>query len=72
MNTRHRCTECNAESVYQVFSGGREWHCPNCHSSGEYRHDEAPRRAALLQTEDGRTALRAEMDQELARQRDED
>lgn len=67
----HRCPECGAETVYRVFSGGREWCCQNCDADGEYPVGQTPRRLLWLQTEEGRTALRAEMDQELARRRDQ-
>lgn len=56
--------------MYQVFSGGKEWYCPGCEADGSYEEGQAPRRAKLLQSEEGRTALRAEMDQETARRDD--
>jgi ribosomal protein L37AE/L43A len=68
---KHRCPNCENETTYQAFSGGREWYCEHCEETGSYPEGAAPRRAGLLQTEAGRTALRAEMDQELARRRDE-
>lgn len=67
----HCCTNCGKETVYQVFSGGKEWYCPHCDMNGEYPEDETPPRLKLLQTPEGRIALRAQMDQELARRRDE-
>lgn len=67
----HLCDTCQGETVYQVFSGGKEWYCPHCGCSGEYPADQTPRRLKLLQSEAGRTALRAEMGQELARRRDQ-
>lgn len=69
---KHTCPECDAETVYQPFSGGREWYCENCQSNGPYPDGQAPRRAGLLQSEAGRVALRAEMDQELAKRRNEE
>lgn len=68
----HVCLECGTETTYQAFSGGREWYCPGCGADGTYPdHMEDPPRAVLLQTPEGRIALRAQMDQELARLRDE-
>jgi ribosomal protein L37AE/L43A len=67
----HLCPECATPTVYQVFSGGREWFCENCEATGHYPQGQAPRRARMLQTEEGRTALRAEMDQHLAGLRDQ-
>jgi len=61
------CPTCNNETVYQVFSGGREWYCESCEDSGYYPAGEVPRRAQMLQSPEGVIALRAEMDQELAR-----
>lgn len=68
---KHRCPTCGNETTYQVFSGGKEWYCKTCDINGEYGADETPRRLKMLQSETGRIALRAEMDQELARRRDE-
>lgn len=66
------CPKCGTENnTYQSFSGGREMWC--------YDHDDTfmiadaegpPPRATLLQTPEGRIALKAQMDQELARLRD--
>jgi uncharacterized protein (DUF983 family) len=66
----HRCPDCGAETVYQTFSGGREWYCPACGADGEYPPDGQLPRATLLQTPEGRVALRAQLDQELASRRD--
>ena len=63
----HCCPDCGEKTVYQAFSGGREWYCAHCDSNGLYPADETPPRCALLQTPEGRVALRAQMDQELAR-----
>lgn len=69
---RHRCPNCDAETVYQAFSGGREWYCEACDNNGLYpEHGAGLPRATLLRTEAGRIALKAQMDQELARHRDE-
>lgn len=62
---------CGKKTVYQLFSGGREWYCESCDETGEYPEGETPRRVKLLQSEAGRSALRAEMAQELARREDE-
>lgn len=67
----YRCPACGGPTVYKVFSGGREWDCEDCDADGDYPEDETPPRLKLLQSEAGRVALRAEMDQELARRRDE-
>lgn len=67
----HLCPECGGETVYQVFSGGKEFVCPHCGFSGEYQDGEAPPRAALLRTEGGRDLLRSEMRVELARRKTE-
>jgi hypothetical protein len=67
----HTCPSCGTETRYAAFSGGREWQCPGCDDSGFYPDDAPPIRAHLLRTEAGRVALRAEMDQEIARRRDE-
>lgn len=66
----HQCPSCSQETVYQPFSGGREWYCETCEDTGEYPPDAAPRRAQMLQSPAGVIALRAEMDQELARRRE--
>jgi hypothetical protein len=56
------------------FTGGRSWQCDNedCGADGNYDLNSGHPlpRATLLQTPDGVTALRAQMDQELARRRD--
>lgn len=57
--SEHHCPYCGTKSMYRVFSGGKEWYCPGCEADGSYEEGEAPRRAQLLQSEDGRTALRA-------------
>jgi hypothetical protein len=65
------CPYCGTETDYQSFSGGREWFCPGCEANGNYPEDaEGLPRATLLRTEEGRIALRAQMDQELARRAD--
>lgn len=67
----HVHSVCGKQTTYQAFSGGREWYCEHCEETGTYPEGETPRRVQMLQTEAGRVALRAEMDQELARRRDE-
>ena len=70
-----KCPFCKCpDAKYAPFSGGREGHCPDCDdnfSLSALPEDEQPR-ATLLQTEAGRIALRAQMDQELARRREEE
>lgn len=47
-----------------MFSGGREWFCPNCEADGSYPADEGPRRVQMLR--DGRhDELRQEMREHL-------
>jgi ribosomal protein L37AE/L43A len=62
----HRCPFCSTETVYQTFSGGKEWYCPGCDASDSYESGQAPRRVAMLTTPEGRTALRKEMREHLA------
>ncbi len=65
-SARHRCPYCETETVYQSFSGGREWYCGTCDTTGPYPQGEAPRRVQMLA--DGRTdELRAEMTAEMER-----
>jgi transposase-like protein len=68
------CPMCSSEEVvYASYSGGREMYCPDCDDNFPIPDDESnPPRAKLLQTWEGRAALRAKMDQELARRRDEE
>jgi hypothetical protein len=62
------CSICGGPTVYQSFSGGREWYCEACDTTGEYPTDgPGLPRATLLRTPEGTVALRAQMDQELAR-----
>lgn len=64
------CPGCGGDTDYQAFSGGREWRCPKCATSGEYPQEgEGLPRATLLRTPEGVVALRAQMDQEMARRR---
>ena len=65
------CPYCEHPTTYRVFSGGKEWYCPQCKADGDYPEDQTPPRLKLLQSGAGRVALRAQMDQELARRRDE-
>lgn len=62
----HRCPFCSTETVYRGFSGGKEWYCPGCETSDSYESGQAPRRAVMLTSVEGRTALRAEMRAKLA------
>lgn len=60
------CPYCAGETVYQSFSGGREWYCPGCKADGSYPEGAAPPRVQLLA--EGRfDELRAEMREELRR-----
>ena len=62
------CSICGGPTVYQTFSGGREWYCEACDTTGEYPEGgPGLPRATLLRTPEGAVALRAQMDQELAR-----
>jgi hypothetical protein len=65
------CPDCGAATHYRIFSGGREWICDNEHE-GEYpaEGENLPRATLLRNGDAGATALRAQMDQELARLRD--
>lgn len=67
-----KCTACGGDTTYQAFSGGREWLCLDlgCEATGEYPAEgEGLPKATLLRRPEGVTALRAMMDQELARRR---
>ena len=66
---RHIC-DCGAPTTYQSFSGGREFYCPSCENNGLYPEGDGGPRARLLAQPNGAVALRAQMDQELARRRD--
>lgn len=57
----HLCPGCHEPTVYQLFSGGREWYCGTCDMDGQYPDGRAPSRAALLTTTEGRAALRDDM-----------
>ena len=68
---RHHC-ECGTPTHYQMFSGGEEFYCPNCEIQGLYPEGEGGPRARLLaQGPDGIALLRAQLDQELARRKEE-
>jgi hypothetical protein len=67
------CSICGGPTVYQSFSGGREWYCEACDTTGTYPKDgPGLPRATLLRTPEGTVALRAQMDQELARRAEAD
>lgn len=67
----HFCP-CGEPSRYQMFSGGTEWWCESCGAEGTYPEGEGGPRARLLaQGPDGVALLRAQMDQELARRKEE-
>ena len=66
------CPSCGEETRYQILSGGQEYWCPGCGRTGSYPGEgENLPRATLLRTPEGRVALQAQMDQELARAADE-
>lgn len=54
----HLCPACHEPTTYRLFSGGRSWICENCDTDGEYPDGQAPSRAGLLATPEGRAALR--------------
>lgn len=57
------CDACGGPTVYQSFSGGKEYYCPGCGNQASYDLEkEGLPRATLLQTEWGQRVLRAEMD----------
>jgi hypothetical protein len=72
MAETYPCPVCGGGTQYQMLSGGREWYCPACDTNGEYpaEGEGLPRATLLRNGEAGLTALRAQMDQELARLRD--
>lgn len=57
----HVCPQCGTATVYQVFSGGKEWYCEGCGADGSYPEGKAPSRAGLLATAEGRAALKEQM-----------
>lgn len=68
------CPTCGSENAaYQIMSGGKEGYCPDCDDNFPLSMVPVEQRpiATLLQTDAGRVALRAAMDQRLARLRDE-
>lgn len=69
---RHVCV-CGTHTQYQSFSGGQEFYCPGCKTDGSYPAGEGGPRARLLaEGPDGVASLRAQMDQEIARRKDEE
>ena len=45
----NHCAVCGGtNTVYQAFSGGREYWCPDCDYSGPYATDDAPRRVQMI------------------------
>jgi uncharacterized protein (DUF983 family) len=65
----HRCPDCQEETKYAMFSGGKEWFCPTCGADGSYEDtDDIPPRVRMLR--DGRTEeLRVEIRQEIDRRK---
>jgi uncharacterized Zn finger protein (UPF0148 family) len=65
------CDHCGGPTVYQTFSGGKEYYCPGCGNQASYDMEkEGLPRATLLQSDEGLVALKAQMDQRLAEIRD--
>lgn len=68
---KHRCS-CGALTRYRMFSGGSEFYCESCGMEALYPEgDGGPRARLLTQGPDGIALLRAQMDQEIARRKDE-
>ena len=44
----HQCPDCGTLTVYQSYSGGREYYCPTCKDGGLYPEGAAPPRVQLL------------------------
>jgi ribosomal protein L37AE/L43A len=65
----HACPYCQQPTVYRVFSGGKEWYCEGCDETGFYPDGQAPSRAGLLATPEGREVLREDMRAELDRRK---
>lgn len=65
---RHICT-CGEPTVYQSFSGGREFYCEACDGGGYYPEGEGGPQARLLATKDGSYKLRRRMYDEIARRK---
>lgn len=63
---RHHCP-CGAESVYQMFSGGREFYCPDCEMQAFYPEGKGGPRVRLLAEADGAFKLRRMMYDEIGR-----
>jgi hypothetical protein len=61
----NKCAECGGtNTVYQAFSGGREYYCPDCGYDGPYEIGDAPRRVQMIA--DGKfDELREEMHKHL-------
>lgn len=62
---KHHCGMCGGtNTIYSMFSGGKEYYCSDCDDNAAYEPGEAPRRVQMIA--DGRIAeLRAEMDEHL-------
>lgn len=68
---KHHC-ECGELSRYRHMSGGQEFYCEACGMEAYYPEGKGGPRARLLsQGPDGIALLRAQMDQEIARRKDE-
>jgi len=64
----HRCYK-GHKTVYQLFSGGREFYCEKCDYVGFYPPGEVRIRAHLLQTPEGVEIFKKEMREELDRRK---
>ena len=67
----HRCETCDRPTVYQSFSGGREFYCLHCDYDGLYPDGEGGPRARLLSEPDGAYKLRRQMYDEIAKRKSE-
>ena len=64
----HHC-DCGAATVYQMFSGGKEFYCGECGNQAYYPDGEGGPRARLLSEPDGAPKLRRMMYEEIARRK---
>lgn len=69
----HHIHSCGTKTQYQVFSGGSEYYCPECKTNGIYpKGVGGPRARLLTEGEDGIATLKAQIDQEIARRKEEE
>lgn len=63
---KHVCEWCGAHTHYQALSGGREFWCETCQTTGFYPEGEGGPRARLLaQGDAGVAELRRQMEEHL-------